>query len=79
MQLIIMYSEKTSIIIASAVALLVIFAVGAGSITGGISGNVAGGLTGTAGIAIVIVVLIVFLLAAVSVLKTLVPEGGFHQ
>ncbi len=76
-----MDTDKRGVLIAGAVALLAIFAVGAGSITGGLTGNGsnAGGSAPAAGMAIAIVLMAVFVLAAISVLKTLLPEGRFHQ
>jgi hypothetical protein len=74
-----MYSEKTGIIIACAVALLAIFAVGAGSVTGGVAGNVMRDPGAAMNLAIGLVLFAVFAIAAISVLKVLVPEGRFHQ
>jgi fatty acid desaturase len=73
-----MYSEKRGIMIASAIAVLAIFAVGAGSVTGNF-GGVSGGGGSATNVLFGIALIAVFLVAAVAVLKTLVPEGGFHQ
>ena len=74
-----MYSEKKGIFIACAIALLAIFAVGAGSITGNVGGDVMGNPGGSAGLAIGLAVFAVFVIAAIAVLKVLIPEGRFHQ
>jgi hypothetical protein len=73
-----MHSERKGIFIASVVALLAIFAVGTGAITGGFTGS-AGSPGLSSGLAAGVVLLAVFLVAAIAVLKSLVPEGLFHQ
>ena len=74
-----MYSEKTGIAIACAIALLAIFAVGVGGITGGVTSGAASDSGSVAGLPIVLAVVAVFLFAAIAVLKVLIPEGVFHQ
>lgn len=74
-----MYSERKGILIASAIALLAIFAVGSGSITGNIGGNVLNDSGGPSNLVIGVALLAIFLVAAIAVLKVLIPEAAFHQ
>lgn len=71
--------EKKGIVIACAIAVLAIFAIGTGSITGNIGGNVVNDSGGAANLVIGIAMLAVFLIAVIAVLKVLLPEGRFHQ
>lgn len=66
--------EKASIAIVCTLALFAVFVIGTSSVSGNAIGD-AGGMTSPV---IGLAILVVFIVAAVLVLKTMIPEGRYH-